>query len=870
MLKKNIRPVLFMLAVFVAVLAYFIYPKFNKSDASPWSAVPKQSAMILQIKTPISFIDNLKSHSELYNTLINSSIFKKIELQLNSLENLFSSDESYYNYLFNSNLLICALNHDNVNSVLYVSQIKSNPSKAELQNFLTRKLDAKYAIVDLSERNYDGIKIVDADKNITWYICFVDGLALISNKLEVVDISVKAYNENNSVVNDSYFNEVKLTEGKKTDATLYFNYSKLSGFLTNLIKDDKVDFLTSFSNFAKWTELDLLIKKDELILSGYTSYDSLNLLAENNNNGIPNSIPNQIPFNTNIIYTYSDYNPVNTNGILKFIDKQIAFGSTGSNSKEYEDQAFAIVRLGDRTRAEKALKTISNNSGSKYLYRINGQNIRKVNDRDFCLNSFGIMFSIIKENYYVFNGDYLILANNKETITRILQMQNTGLTLDLNDNYKQFSDNLSSKENVSLYIKPDVVVDFIGFFLNKENSFNFSSESELIKSIHGASVQFTEDNGMAFTNLYLKTGNRLTEQNMALWKIELDAEIAGKPGLVKDHSTNKFMVICYDVKSNLYLINTDGRLLWKKKIMGLPLGEIHQADYYKNGKIQYLFNTKDYLYLIDKKGNFVNNYPKKLNPSSTNALNLFDYNHRKDYRILVSQADKKTYNYTIKGNKVNGWNNPRTANIVNEPIQRVIANKKDYFMITDIDNNTIIVNRRGKERIKIKTKLRKARNSGFYVNRTNSKGIIITTDDNGKLTYIKSSGNIAKTDFGNFSKNHFFLYEDFNADNSVDFIFVDGRKLKVFDRFKKEIFSYEFDTEINIKPVFFNLTRNQTVLGVVSDKEKVIYLFDNKGNTIISRGLVGETPFTVGSLNNNRELNLITASGNTLYNYRLK
>ena len=71
------------------------------------------------------------------------------------------------------------------------------------------------------------------------------------------------------------------------------------------------------------------------------------------------------------------------------------------------------------------------------------------------------------------------------------------------------------------------------------------------------------------------------------------------------------------------------------------------------------------------------------------------------------------------------------------------------------------------------------------------------------------------------------------------------------------------------KPEFFQLSKRKKVLGIVADQEKTIYLFDNKGNTLISKGLVGETPFTVGSLENNNDLNLVTGTGNTLYNYRI-
>ncbi|PLX11430.1 MAG: hypothetical protein C0598_08205, partial [Marinilabiliales bacterium] len=552
-----------------------------------------------------------------------------------------------------------------------------------------------------------------------------------------------------------------------------------------------------------------------------------------------------------------------------YLGGTIAYGCAASSLSGFENQSFAIFNFNDINRGGDELKKLSSltKANSKTVYA--NYTIRQIKNKDLLNTIFGNVFYPIKNNYYFIMGDYAVFANSKEMLIKIIQMYDSGKTLDLNDNFKIFSDNLSSTENISLFIRPPELLNLVAKFVNKETSLSLLGENELISGLHGASFQFSNDNGLFFTNFYIKLGNKRTEENLAKWKIQLDAEIAGKPTMVKDHITNRFMVFCYDKKSNIYLISNDGQLMWKKKIDNIPEGEIHQVDFYKNGKIQYLFNTADYVYLIDKNGDYLKGYPKKLNPAATNPLNVFDYNNRRDYRVLISQADKKTYNYDIKGYAIKGWNEPHTQNIVNETVKRVVANGKDYIIITDIDNITTIVNRRGKERIKIKGKFRKARNSNFYVNRTNSKGIILTTDESGKLSYIKSNGRLASTDFGNFSENHFFLYEDFNEDNSVDFIFVDGRELKVFDKFKKLLFSYTFDSEINIKPVFFNISRGQSVLGIVSDQEKTIYLFDNKGNTVISKGLVSETPFTVGSLNNNRELNLITASENTLYNYSL-
>ena len=126
---------------------------------------------------------------------------------------------------------------------------------------------------------------------------------------------------------------------------------------------------------------------------------------------------------------------------------------------------------------------------------------------------------------------------------------------------------------------------------------------------------------------------------------------------------------------------------------------------------------------------------------------------------------------------------------------------------------------------------------------------------------------MSRTDFWTYSDKHFFLYEDFNGDKDPDFIYLDGKELYVFDRFKKELFAYQFDIDITTQPVFFNITRNKRLLGIVSEKSREIYLIDRKGKMIVNSGLVGETPFAVGSLNNDQEINLITGVGNALFNY---
>ena len=205
-----------------------------------------------------------------------------------------------------------------------------------------------------------------------------------------------------------------------------------------------------------------------------------------------------------------------------------------------------------------------------------------------------------------------------------------------------------------------------------------------------------------------------------------------------------------------------------------------------------------------------------------------------------------------------------------KPVQHLVADNKDFIIVTDEKGAIRILDRQGRIRIPLTDELKKSQGADFYENKTNRKGILLTSDDKGDLLYISSEGNLARTDFGDFSDRHFFLYEDFNSNQDPDFIYLDGKNLWVFDRFKNILFDHSFDVEINTKPVFFNISRNKRMLGVVSENSREIYLIDNKGNMSVSSGLVGETPFAVGSLHNNNEVNLVTGVGSALYNYVIR
>ena len=186
-----------------------------------------------------------------------------------------------------------------------------------------------------------------------------------------------------------------------------------------------------------------------------------------------------------------------------------------------------------------------------------------------------------------------------------------------------------------------------------------------------------------------------------IWQSGLDSTIIGKPALVANHYTKEKEIMVQDKSNMLYLISSSGRILWKKKLDAPILSEITQIDYYRNNKLQYLFNTSNKIYLIDRNGNYVDKYPISLAYKATNGISVFDYDKNRNYRIFLACNNSKVYVFDKSGKTVTGWNAKPTEGIVTKPIQHFRVQGKDYIVFADNKRNYIL-NRKGANRVENK------------------------------------------------------------------------------------------------------------------------------------------------------------------------
>jgi len=254
---------------------------------------------------------------------------------------------------------------------------------------------------------------------------------------------------------------------------------------------------------------------------------------------------------------------------------------------------------------------------------------------------------------------------------------------------------------------------------------------------------------------------------------------------------------------------------------------------------------------------------------ATNDIAIADWDKNQDYRVMVAFQDNRIYNFTLDGVSVDGWKRPNLKEEVTQPVQVFSSGAKHYVIVSGAGGSSMILGRNGDPEITVVPKFYHSPMSGFYFNRTNKKGPFLTTGQDGKVIFIHADGKTSEVTLNMFSPDHQFFYEDISGNAQEEFIFSDRNSLFYYNRNYKLIYSYSFRREISSPPFLLHGVAGKVMIGYVVPETNELYLFDQNGYRELESGIRGNTPFDVGYLENNSQLNLLVGAGKYLRNYRL-
>jgi hypothetical protein len=760
---------------------------------------------------------------------------------------------------------------------------------------------------------------------------YADGLFLASQAALVVEKSIRQL-DSESLPDNELFQKVRKTATGQAEASVYVNHSFFREVLKPVMNastfSKKDEFgevsqlnykerVEGFSGFAAWSELDLFTSDEDIRLSGVSvAPDSLNqyLTVFKNQDPVRGKIDRMMPRHTAFYFslafskkenffkdldTYFSHSDVfykreerfkridsEVRASLKpvfedLVDDEIALVVSEISGDGAESTTFFIVSVKANSEARERLLGWLQQYASKKNIDFGQLASTYQMDREtrFMIYAFpypsfpgiwlGAPFYTASAAYFAFRDNYILFCSNRTSLENLLHDLTLGVTLTEEAAYAEYKKELETKANINYYLdinhayhatQPLFSESLISFFKEKE---------EALRKFSVLNGQVVRSGELLFNNILLRYSEEIEEDAQTMWQSNIGSAIDFKPQMVINHDDpGNREIILQDRSNRLHLITDEGRVRWSLNIPEKILGEIHQIDFFRNGKLQFLFNTKDKMYLIDRLGNHVSPFPIALRSPATNGLNVFDYDNNRTYRYFLAGEDKKIYVYDRSGKIVSGWKFEGTDHEVTMPVQHFRVAGKDYIVFKDT-SRIYVQHRRGDTRIRFAVNFENSRNPILL--KTEGTPKMVTTDNKGRVYYLYFDGSHKCIETGGFSPGHFFTADDLNGDGSLEFIFIDRNKLVVMDEKGKGVFSKEFRNEITCPPNIYTFSSVLKKIGVAVKAENRIYLYNPDGSLHQGFPLQGNSEFTIGKMRDGVSyLTLIVGSHNgNIYNYRL-
>ena len=772
------------------------------NNISSFTYLPSESEVILNINNLSNTKEILSKNKNLDNI---SSSKSKILKQINSLSNKNSN---------NSGLL--SLTPFGKNQIAYTYIRETNTQDSIYES-------------DVEKGNYQKNKIfIDTTWSKEVYKTIIGNYTISSNQDIILENIIRDQNKTNKKIDSDFYKLVKAAD--KNDPFNTFTITKKSNLSENILNN--LSFFPDLHN--SWIGFDFKYSLEEVNMSGATRInDSINSklsILKNiypseilTDRVIPNSFSSFFSFTIDdserFIFNFKNYlkgNDLSTENInfdslnlineINFVDDQEKFLILGINNIDQLENYFELTEIDN-------------------LYNIKKININK--DLEILVDNFD---QEISTNYATLIDNSLIITESVSQIKKIINSERINDNLSSNSKYLSFKNQKSKKYSF--------------LWVNNNNSLGWiQKNSDLIKSKVYPFISFS---GVINQNIALLDFDyskaELSKESKGVFTeffLTFDNEITTDPIWLKNHTNNQYDFIFQDSENYLYYYSNKGSLYWKKQIDEKIIGEIKQIDTYKNGRLQISFRTENRFYVLDRNGNEVKELSFKIDSGEiNNPVSIFDYEKNRNYRFVFTAENSITM-FDSKGKRVRGFKpDIFDSTIINSP-NHIRIDGKD-FIIVQLENSDIkILDRRGRDRIKIDEKIQFSKNPIFSYLKT-----FATTDNQGNLIQIDMDGKFMKKNLNLAIDNLIDIKNDNLVYISENNLSIKGINVELpFGRYSR--------------PKIFNEFGNM-LIGITNLDESNIYLYKDNGELLEGFPLKGNSIIDLRDSDKDDKIEILT------------
>ena len=914
------RKVLVTLLVVVAVLAAVASVRVLFSPAgepvtnSLYDAVPLDAGLMIDVRNYGELCRSLQEN-DLWNVISEISFIGNINREIMLLDSLSRKYEQAAPLRGNVVFSLHPAGKEDMQSIGYV-KTGSDREARSLTDLLKGQTAGKAVV---SQRMYDQIHITDVAFNdtdlqsLSFSFACRGGILMFSRSSILLEQAIRQVTADSKITADEKLAELIRSAGKNAPANVYIRYDQLPRTALTVLHARHRKLLEPLARFAIWTELDLNIKPDVLLFNGFTECSGHSdqwletLLPQP---AIPVALVDAMPSTAYAFFWmgirqlrqyFTDYghyleqnretsykkelNRLKTSfridmqkDFAERFEDEIALVYANVGQTQTKDDPFVLFRIKSASSAtdmieewQFELKRNRADGTDKKVLAIDNQLTFTAYRFPFDVPAtlFGGVFAG-NNQWCVVADNYLVFGSSPANLQKYLHYTALHATLQTDLNYGKLSNLFSTRSNLMFFCYPALSDGLFENILKNDKYSEVRQAADALSQMQAMAYQLNHTGGKLYNNLFLKYSSAdkpVAAGTQTSWESLLDTAISFKPQLVQNHTSGETDIFVQDMANNAYLLNNAGRILWKVQLPEPIISQVYQIDVYRNGKLQMLFNTKNYIYVIDRLGKFVDKFPVTLKSPAVGGVALFDYDNNRQYRIMVACEDRKIYVYDKTGKTVDGWSFKQSEHPVQTDIYHFRADNRDYIVFAD-KYRVYILDRQGRARVTPERNLPVGRQTVIALDRQRSR--LALTDTTGTVHFIAlTNGGMTRQTLKTFPSSHFFVFQDVDGDGQGDFIFASDNKLEVFRQDGKQIIHVETEEPIAMRPYVYGFTAADMRIGIVQPQNNRIWLYDNKGKVCKGFPLKGSAPFSIGRPNrSNTGFNLFVGSKNNfLYNY---
>ena len=859
---------------------WWVNEREREVDVPKESFIPYNSAVVINVNANA---DLLPKVATAFNREIKAFRKSMLSRVIDTLKQASQVDTSSY---------VMAIRVEGKQSIrfLYVLNRSGLFSRGDVHAFLQKM----FAGVQVKERKYNNQKIYLASRGKD-EVCYavVGGMVLVSNSELYVEDAVNQLSNPNEDEKDGAprFKNVNRYFSAGAGLNVFLNTTCFSDLLPLLLQKDFIAKQTNIAKWFKWGALDGEIKPSGVSFNGFVHYDGLKA-------AFPVAFKGQLPQDSKLdavmpadvksvsILALSDvknylasletyrYGAGQIENVRKrkqefarlFGDKldeewqALLKGEWGKGTLSYDasrkqEEGIVVVHVkaGSLARGllEKMLKSYASKSGisETSLYRSfaldkdKKVSYFKMPVPDFAGVMWGYVLGGIATNYVLVEDNYVVFSSSERGLQVFASDYMRRLSVRDQEWYQKLRTKLSSKFNWMYLSEMVAMLPYYEQVTKGALRELLERNKEGMEVFSSFGLQWVCEGDMLYHTLFLSTEEVEPKQAQIMWQTRLDARMSMKPTIVVNHNTGERELFVQDEGNTIYLINDVGRILWKLPIEGKINSEVYQVDMFKNGTLQYLFSTPGHLYLIDRNGNYLPRFPLAFKSPCERGISVADYENNKNYRVFAPGADHHVYLYEVSGNFVKGWDVPKSDNDIVSKIYHFRVEGKDYLVYAD-RYRLYILDRKGKERVKVSTLLNLSANTSLYLTKQNGQMKMAFMDANGEIVLVDFRGRVERVKGEEMIGGGMFNVEDVNNDGQDEFIYTLKNRIVVMDNKGKLLFEKHWeDSELDF-PYIYRFSARDSRIGIMDGKGERLFLLDMKE---VSKGfpIRGNSPFSI-------------------------